>query len=118
MKVIKRINPGQPGTKKHLAKFGNDLICVRYRHDQENNQRITTIELVVDKGFYRPELNYAKNYLLEEKNKLINLFIGYDESELRRKVIKAGGKWVNEKKCWEVKHNDAVKMGLKERIIK
>ena len=28
--------PGQPGTKKLLKQYGKNLVCVRYKYDQEN----------------------------------------------------------------------------------
>ena len=40
--------PGQPGTKKWLEKYGDALICVRYRDDHQSQRRLKTIELVVE----------------------------------------------------------------------
>lgn len=51
-KVIKTLKPGQPGTKKYQKQFGNKLVCVRYRVNQKRRVRSTTIEIVVDEGFY------------------------------------------------------------------
>ena len=117
MKVIKRINPGQPGTKQYLKEFGESLFCVRYRHDLENNERITTIELIVDKGFYLPALNSRKHQPQTEKNLQVYLRIGYEETEHRQKIKKAGGCWRPEKKCWQLNYKDAVKLGLKDKIV-
>jgi hypothetical protein len=50
--VIKTLRPGQPGTKRFVKKFGNRLVCVRYRVNQNRRVRSTTVELLVDEGFY------------------------------------------------------------------
>ena len=117
MKVIKRINPGKPGTKQYLKEFGESLFCVRYRHDQENNKRITTVELIVDKGFYHPELNRRQYRTLVDNKQQVYLRIAYEETELRQKVKNSGGCWRPEKKCWQLNYKDAVKLGLKDKIV-
>ena len=40
--------PGQNGTKKLARRFGQRLICVRYRYDDATKRRFKTVELVVD----------------------------------------------------------------------
>ncbi|GMR06797.1 MAG: hypothetical protein BMS9Abin25_1421 [Gammaproteobacteria bacterium] len=42
----------------------------------------------------------------------------FDDKELRCRVIKAGGEWLQEKKCWKIGYGEALKPGLKERIVK
>src|SRR5438445_9282132 len=44
--------PGQPGTKKLQQRYGDDLICVRYRYDEERGERIKTVEIAVDNGAF------------------------------------------------------------------
>jgi hypothetical protein len=39
--------PGQKGTAGPYNKYGEDLVCVRYRYN-EDGFRIKTVELVVD----------------------------------------------------------------------
>ena len=118
MKVIKRINPGKPGTKKFFEIFGEQLFCVRYRHNKENHERITTVELIVDKGAYYPEFNVARNCFQDNLNTQVYLKLDFDDKELRCRVIKAGGEWLQEKKLWKIKHKEVLKLGLKERIVK
>ena len=50
MEVIKTLKPGDCGTKKLHKRFGEQVVCVRYRRDLVNNRRYTTIELVVDES--------------------------------------------------------------------
>ena len=46
--IKKSLRPGQNGTKKLAAQYGDRLVCVRYREDSEHKRRITTVELIVD----------------------------------------------------------------------
>lgn len=50
MEVIKTLRPGDSGTKKLTQRYGDRLICVRYRKDDQQKRRYTTIELIVDEG--------------------------------------------------------------------
>ena len=48
--VVKRFSATQPGALKLARRFGDALVCVRYRHDPEGRYRYTTVELVVDEA--------------------------------------------------------------------
>jgi len=50
MEVVKTLRPGDSGTKKLTERFGDRLVCVRYRKDGDKKRRYTTIELIVDEG--------------------------------------------------------------------
>ena len=39
------LKPGQRGTKRLLAEYGDRLVCVRYRYDAERNKRFKTVAL-------------------------------------------------------------------------
>jgi hypothetical protein len=41
--------PGDKGTKRWLAQYGDRLLFVRYRHDTDTRERLTTVELIVDR---------------------------------------------------------------------
>ena len=41
------LKPGQRGTKKLCAEYGERLVCVRYRYDEKRHKRLETVELVV-----------------------------------------------------------------------
>lgn len=43
-KVLKKIEPGQPGALKWAQRYGPSLLCVRYRFDPAGTQRLTTVE--------------------------------------------------------------------------
>ena len=43
------MNPGMKGTNKLVKKFGDNLVCVRYQYDSINGQRLTTVEIVINR---------------------------------------------------------------------
>ena len=43
------LRPGQRGTQRYVAQYGERLVCVRQRFDAERQERVTTVELVVDR---------------------------------------------------------------------
>ena len=40
--------PGQNGTKKLVTRYGDRLVCVRYRYDAQRKVRHKTVELIVE----------------------------------------------------------------------
>jgi len=50
MQARLKLRPGQNGTKKLLARYGERLVCVRYRYDEARRQRLTTVKLIVAQG--------------------------------------------------------------------
>ena len=101
-----------PGTKRWMLKYGEDLYCVRYRYDIESKERITTVEIIVDRSKW--EVNNKKI----PKNKMIEIDLRYEETDLRRLVKNAGGRWNREKKVWEMAYGEILSLGLTKRIIK
>ncbi len=53
-RVMKSLQPGSPGTKKWLKKYGSRLVRVRYRVNPKRNVRSTTVEIIVEEAFYDP----------------------------------------------------------------
>jgi hypothetical protein len=50
MQARQTLSPGQKGTKKFLERYGKQLICVRYRYDDQRRKRFTTIEIIVEES--------------------------------------------------------------------
>jgi hypothetical protein len=109
--ISRKLPAGIPGTKKMVEKYGEDLICVRYRYDANKKVKYKTVEIIVDSGFWDKKDRVIK------KNKIINLKINYSEIELRNKVKAAGGIWDREKKVWIISYKEAKNLGLLDRII-
>ena len=111
MKAKRKLNPGQPGTKKWLEKYGDDLVCVRYRYDAESKQRATTIELIVEQKKW--EMKAAQI----PYNKIVFVKTNYEETYLRKVVKSAGGRWNRQKKLWELPYGEVKQLGFTERIV-
>lgn len=110
MNVTRRkLRPGEPGTRKLFAEYGEKLVCVRYRYNAENKRRIKTIELVIAEAPWEPIPRQIP------VNKIMRLRIKYGELALREQVKAAGGKWNGQ--AWELRYQEVVRLGLAARII-
>ncbi len=111
MNTVKKLIHGKPGTKKWIRKYGDELICVRYRYVSELNERMITVELKVDSG------RWKKNRKGIPDNKIMNIKINYKEIDLRNKIKSMGGMWNKEKKVWELSYKFVKSLSLTDRIL-
>jgi len=105
--------PGQNGTKKLLARFGERLVRVRYRHDTERKVRIKTVELIVETVPWTTRHRVSR---LQAERKA-NVRVAFNETDLRRKILSAGGIWIAEWKVWELEWGKVVALGLRRRVV-
>jgi hypothetical protein len=111
MQIRLTLSPGQKGTKKLLAQYGDQLVCVRYRYDQQRQKRIKTVELVIEETDWVPKPKGVTG------RTLVGVRIGYSEMELRERVKHGGGRWNKVKRLWEIRYEGAKTLGLEERIV-
>ncbi len=110
MQSRSKLKPGQKGTKKLVELYGERLFCVRYRYDEQSQKRFKTAEIIIEEAPWTPK---PKKTVLPLT---VTLRIAYGEADLRRKVSAAGGKWIASKRLWELPYEQAVALGLEERI--
>jgi len=67
-----KLLPGQKGTKELVRKYGDTLLCIRYRYDEVTSTLIKTVELNVEKKPWSPP---APRYRDE---KLITVRVAYE----------------------------------------
>lgn len=108
MRALRKLIPGQKGTKKFLDRYNEKLVCVRYRYDNVQRKRFTTVELIVDEASWSPP----------EKPTHIGLRVELHETEMQRRIKKAGGKWNVTQRVWEIPYDQAIALGLKDRMVK
>lgn len=108
MKARRTLAPGQKGTKKLLDHYGEQLVCVRYRYDEQRRKRFTTVEIIVEESDWSPP----------ERPSIVGLRVDFQETELQRRIKQAGGKWNPAKRVWEINYDQAAALGLKKRIVK
>ena len=73
MKWVKKLIPGQDGTKQSHKKFGDKLLCVRYRYDYERNECLKTAEIIVSKK------QWNKKREVLPPNKIVHVQVKYGE---------------------------------------
>jgi hypothetical protein len=106
-RVLKKLLPGRPGTKKLLRRYGDALLCVRYRHDRLKLYRFTTIELVVDAAPIHPKRFDLATF---------GLHINPHERSLRAVVRQAGARLDPVDQLWWLRGAIIRKLGLVHRV--
>ena len=96
MKIRARMNPGQKGTKKFVEKYGDALVCVRYRYDAMKQKQYKTVEIIVSESDWSPP---PAKY---PDSTLVTLKIGARETALQSQVKAVGGRWDPDRKLWVV----------------
>jgi hypothetical protein len=145
MEVGTTRRPGQKGTKRLQARFGDSLLYVRYRYDRDAGRRYTTVEIIIDSQPWAPRavlrdasppasVARAGQALPSppseperpatgpaappiDRRETVGLRIGYHESELRARVKAAGGKWDRERGVWIIAERRARALQLQDRIV-
>lgn len=112
MRTRLKLKPGQAGTKKLLMKYGDQLVCVRYRYDERRKKRYKTVEVIVDEVEWKPKVK-AKTLTA---GTVVGVKVGVEEVELRKRVRQAGGRWNGERRLWELRYDRVLEMGLAGRI--
>ena len=105
--------PGQNGTKKLLARYGERLVCVRYRYDAERKVRHKTVELIVETMPWQPNRRNARRVPTD----MVAVRIAFSETELRERIKAAGGIWRHKQRLWEVDWKTVVDLGLQARVV-
>jgi len=99
------LKPGQRGTKKLLARYGEKLVCVRYRYDLARQKRYKTVELIVEEEDWLPRGARA------------GVKVEWGELELARRVKAAGGEWDGERKVWLLDYEAVEALALEDRVV-
>ena len=110
MKTRLILKPGQRGTKKLSEKYGDDLVCVRFRYDAATRQRLKTVELIIERTDWEPPPQKLA------ADTVVAVRIAGYETELRKKVKAVGGKWFPEKRLWYVRYGDITGTELEKHI--
>ena len=116
--------PGDPGTRKLLAQYGERLVCIRYRYDAARRKRFKTIELIVTEEDWHPPVPHPdddgstrpapKRYATRR----LGIRIAYDEADLRQRIKAAGGLWDPSQRMWFLPEEEVRRLGLVQRVAK
>jgi hypothetical protein len=112
MQARRTLVPSQKGAKKYLDYDGEKLICVRYRYDKQQRQCVTREEIVVAESAGTPPAAPSVETVI------VGLRVGLNEVAIQWLVKQAGGKWNHQLQVWEISSDQAVALGLTERMQK
>jgi hypothetical protein len=104
MEIRLSLKPGQKGTKKLVAEYGERLVCVRYRYDEARRRRYKTVELIVEEQEWLPA---GARY---------GVRVEWGEIDLARRVKAAGGEWDGQRKVRLVDQETVTALGLEARV--
>ena len=110
MRTHVTLQSGQKGTKKLCDRYGEQLVCVRYRYDAVRHRRLKTVELIVEEVPWRPERTARQGA------ETVGVRVAVHEVSLQRQVKLAGGRWNPARRVWELRRDQALKLGLHERM--
>ncbi len=103
------LRPGQRGTKQLVAKYGDSLICVRYRYDTQRQKRYKTIELIVSEVDWIPPA--------PAPDTIVAIRVAWGEADLGRAIKTAGGRWNRARQVWELRYDKVVALNLLDRLV-
>ena len=105
------LKPGQKGTRQLVAKYGERLVCVRYRYDPGRKKRFKTVEIIVGERDWEPRPPRFAD------DQIVGVRVAFEEVDLRERVKQAGGTWHRPRRVWQLAYGDAVALGLSDRIV-
>lgn len=108
--TTKTMLAGKPGTSKWVKKYGNALLCVRYKYDLHNKRKLKTVELIIEDEPWDLDKTRIPG------NKIVGIRVAYGEVEAGRLVRSAGGIWDKKKQLWHLPYREAISLGFGDRI--
>jgi hypothetical protein len=108
------LRPGQSGTKKLVARFGERLVRVRYLYDAKTSRRLKTVELIVESVPWQPRARHPRR----RDDEIVAVRISFQETDLRERAKRLGAVWRPAQKLWEIAWRDAKRLGIADRVRK
>ncbi len=130
MHVLAIRRPGQRGTQKLLTRYGDRLVCVRYRYDAAAGKRYKTVEIILDEAAWTPppphpeatkfvpKADYIDDLDAPPEHREVGVKVFFRENELRERVKAAGARWSKTDKLWQMPYETALSLGLEHRIAR
>jgi len=100
-----------------VEKYGNRLVCVRYRYDEKTGKRYTTVEVIEGEATTAVAARECGPVQTNQSVRL-GVRIEYWESELREQAKAKGAIWRPRQKLWEMRYDDVIELGLESRVVK
>jgi hypothetical protein len=116
-----RSNCRERGTQKLIERFGDKLVCVRYRYDANKKKRYKTVELIVAEESWTPPAPQPPSpapKIETHYTPRVGLRIRFDEPNLRQQVKSIGRTWDPSKRLWFAPEEYVKRIGLAHRIVR
>jgi hypothetical protein len=107
------LRPGQAGTRKLVARYGERLVRVRYLYDRDSGRRLKTVELVVETIPWKPKARRLRR----RDDDIVCVRIAWNEADLRQRAKNLGAVWRPALKVWEMRWGDVRRLGWVERVV-
>lgn len=108
IKAYAHLKPGQDGTKRLVEKYGDTLLCVRYRFDEKREMKMKTVEIVVDeRPLRKPRF---------KDDDLVAVHVAFGEKEYRQQLREMKARWDGARKLWYVRYGLIRGTPLEERL--
>jgi hypothetical protein len=108
--MIRKLKPGQAGTKKLTQQYGDRLVCVRYRYDAHTRKCRKTVELIVEESDWpSPVPDFADD-------EIVWLRTGFVDRTQQQRLGAAGAKWDGKRCVWLIKYRAAVALGFAAHV--
>jgi hypothetical protein len=104
-RIAKKIKPSERGAIKLARTHGSELLCVRYRENADGTERITTVELIVERAVIQ-----------KREDPVVAFKLKSEESELRQMVQAKGGRYDGRRHMWKLRRSEVIRLGLRSRI--
>lgn len=104
-RVAKKIKPSQRGAIKLARGYGPELLCVRYRENPEGTERLTTVELIVERTVIQKRADPEVAFKLR-----------LDELDLRNWAMAQGARYNGQTHMWHLRRSEVLRKGLRSRI--
>lgn len=95
--------PGEPGTRKLVNKYGERLVCIRYRHDPRTHKRYKTVELIIAEEDWLPPQTESRDETPEPPGPttpMVAVRIHHTEKDLQRQIKAIGGNRDAGRRLW------------------
>jgi hypothetical protein len=104
-RVAKKLKPSQRGAIKLARSYGSELLCVRYRENPDGTERITTVELIIERAVIQ-----------KRDDPVVAFKLRHDETDLRTWAKSQGARYNGTTQMWHLRRSEVLRKGLKSRI--
>jgi hypothetical protein len=92
-----------------VEQYGDRLLCVRYRYDEQRRVRLKTVEIIVEERPWQPPFRFRDEDLAP-------VAVGFGETAVREQLRKLRAMWNPQAKVWLVPYGKIRGTELAARI--